>query len=79
MGTTRAPSAPASAATRMTRGKGTEKAKSATNAATAITQRIGWWSVRPPMRHAAASTIATTAGFTPCSTAATAGTVPKRT
>ena len=64
-GAMRPPAKPIAAAPAITAGNGTAPAKSATNAAAAIAHRIGWRSVREPMRHAAASTIATTAGFTP--------------
>ncbi len=37
----------------------------ATNASAAIAQSAGWRSVREPIRHAACSTIATTAGLMP--------------
>ena len=67
---------PAKAAPRITSGKGTENAKSATNAAAAIAQSSGWRSDREPIRHAAASTIATTAGFMPARIAVTTGTSP---
>jgi hypothetical protein len=46
-------------------GNGTRNAKIATNAAAAINQSSGCLSAREPMRHAACSTIATTAGLMP--------------
>jgi len=64
-GATRPPASPMSAAARITMGNGTSNAKSATNAAAAMSHSKGWRSARWPMRHAAARTIATTAGFTP--------------
>ena len=41
-----------------------------------MTQRIGRFSAREPIRHAACSTIATTAGLMPYRMPATAGTLP---
>ncbi len=58
------------------RGKGTDHAKIATKAAAAINHSDACFSVREPMRHAACSTSATTAGFTPYSTPATIATSP---
>jgi hypothetical protein len=66
------------AAVRMIAGKGTSNAKIATNAATLISQSGLYRSAREPMRQAANSTIAVTAGLMPWSTAATDGTSPKR-
>jgi hypothetical protein len=46
-------------------GNGTCNAKIATNAAAAIAHSHAFFSAREPMRHAACSTIATTAGLMP--------------
>ena len=46
-------------------GNGTAKALIATNAAAAIAHSSGCFSARRPMRHAACSTMATTAGLMP--------------
>jgi hypothetical protein len=64
-GAMRPPIQPTMPAPRITKGKGTAAIASATSAAAAMAQRSGWRNTREPMRHAAASTIATTAGFTP--------------
>jgi len=64
-GAMRPPRKPTAAATAMTSGKGASAAKSARNAATAIAHSHALCSARDPIRHAAARTTATTAGFTP--------------
>ena len=46
-------------------GNGTENANIATNAAAAMAHSVGRFSARVPIRHAACSTIATTAGLMP--------------
>ena len=64
-GSNRPPAMPSSAAPSTISGKGTASAKMATNAAAAIAHSAGCFSAREPIRHAACSTIATTAGLTP--------------
>jgi len=78
-GTSLPPIQPTTAAPATRAGNGTENTTSATNAASAMTASGTLRSVRDPMRQAAASTMATTAGFTPSSAAFTTGTWPKRT
>ena len=56
---------PSSAAPSTISGNGTSNTKIATNASAAIAHSAGCFSAREPIRHAACSTIATTAGFTP--------------
>ncbi len=69
---------PISAATATMAGNGTANAKIATKAAAAILHSHALRSAREPMRHAADTTMAVTAGLMPYSTPATAGTWPKR-
>ena len=57
-------------------GKGVWNAKIATNAIAAIAQSDGCLSARVPIRQAACSTIATTAGLMPYRMPAIAGTSP---
>ncbi len=64
-GSTRPPATPIKAAVRTMAGNGTANAKIAMNASAAINHSAGCLSVRDPMRHAACSTIATTAGLIP--------------
>ncbi len=64
-GTHRPPSAPATPAASTMAGNGTANTLIATNAAAAIAHSSGCLSARPPMRHAACSTMATTAGLIP--------------
>jgi hypothetical protein len=59
------PSAPSAPAASTIAGNGTAKAKIATNAAAAIAHKEGDLSARVPMRHAACSTMAVTAGLMP--------------
>jgi hypothetical protein len=56
---------PISAAVSTIAGNGTRSANSAMNAAAAIAHNHAFFSVRWPMRQAACSTIATTAGLMP--------------
>ena len=58
-------------------GNGTPNTNSATKAVPAMAHSTPLRSARVPMRHAASSTIAVTAGLMPYSTPATAGTSPK--
>ncbi len=61
----RPPTNPTAPAAMTIAGNGTWNAKMATNAAAAIAHSAGRRSARVPMRHAAKSTIATTAGLMP--------------
>jgi hypothetical protein len=61
----RPPTYPAIPAAVTMYGKGTEKAKIATNAASEMLQSSAFLSAREPMRQAANSTIAVTAGLMP--------------
>ena len=70
---------PAIAAATMISGKGTSRSAMPTKAAAAMAHRPGAFSVREPMRWAACSTIATTAGLIPSRMPATSGSEPKRT
>jgi len=64
-GATRPPIQPIAPAAMTIAGKGTPTAKTATNAAAAISQSPRCLSARVPMRHAACRTSAVTAGLMP--------------
>jgi hypothetical protein len=63
-GVKRPPARPIAPAAMTIAGNGTSNS-SATNAATLMAQSAGCFSARVPMRHAAAMTMATTAGLIP--------------
>ena len=70
--------APIAAATATTNGNGACNTEIAQHAATAIAHRPPFVRVRAPIRNAACTTSAVTAGLIPAKTALTTGTVPKR-
>jgi hypothetical protein len=77
-GQRRAPKWPISAAASTIAGNGVSKAKIATKDAAAMPHIQRFFSARVPMRWAACSTRAVTAGFSPKKMPATSGMSPKR-